>query len=105
MFKRLCGNEQLKNVVVVVTTGWDTIRNRSAAVQDAIVAERALMDSDTLLRELYNVGVNFFRTGKLGEEKHLQLAWDDRYVEIETPRAIVDRHLASVHLFFLSSRH
>ncbi|KAJ2921619.1 hypothetical protein H1R20_g15477, partial [Candolleomyces eurysporus] len=62
MFKTLCGDDQLKNVVVV-TTRWDESYYDEEALREAEAAEQLLLESPGFLRDLNDAGVRFLRTG------------------------------------------
>ena len=87
MFKRLCGSEQLKNVVVV-TTRWDEACYSEQGLVEAEAAENSLMDSEGLLKELSVAGVPFLRAGHFNEETP-QPAGD----QYQSPVAVVERLL------------
>ncbi|KAJ2937009.1 hypothetical protein H1R20_g115, partial [Candolleomyces eurysporus] len=61
-FKRCCGNDQLKNVVVA-TTRWDESCYDGEALQVAEESEQSLVESLGLLKDLSDAGVRFLRTG------------------------------------------
>jgi hypothetical protein len=67
MFKRLCGSEQMKNVVVV-TTRWDEACYSEEALAEAEELENSLMKPEGLLKELNDAGVRFLRAGHFSEE-------------------------------------
>jgi hypothetical protein len=84
MFKRLCGSEQLKNVVVV-TTRWDEACDSEEALEAAENSEYSLMESEGLLKELNDAGVSFVRAGHFSDEAP-QPAGD----QYRTPLAVVE---------------
>ena len=87
MFKRLCGSDQLKNVVVV-TTRWDEVYDTDEGLAGAENLESALMESEGLLKELSDVGVPFLRSGHFSDEAPQPVG--DQY---QTPLAVVERLL------------
>ncbi|KAH6910926.1 hypothetical protein BKA70DRAFT_1099657, partial [Coprinopsis sp. MPI-PUGE-AT-0042] len=79
LFKKLCGTESMKNVVVV-TSFWDQLSDQS----DGIQREHDLITQDGLLKELHLGGAKFVRSGHFmpGEQPH-----DAAFL---TPKEIVD---------------
>ncbi|RXW14953.1 hypothetical protein EST38_g10903, partial [Candolleomyces aberdarensis] len=67
MFKRLCGNDQLKNVVVV-TTRWDEACYSGEGLEEAEQSEVSLMESEGLLKDLKVAGARFLRAGHFSKE-------------------------------------
>ena len=67
LFKQLCGNDRLSNVVVV-TTRWDEVCHDEDAVNEAQNSETCLMEAEGLLKELNDAGVPFLRSGHFGPQ-------------------------------------
>ncbi|KAJ2925976.1 hypothetical protein H1R20_g11113, partial [Candolleomyces eurysporus] len=83
MFKTLCGDDQLKNVVVV-TTRWDESYYDEEALREAEAAEQLLLESPGFLRDLNDGGVRFLRTGH----------FDDNLLGLETGGVKTQDHAA-----------
>lgn len=62
MFRRLCGSESLKNVVVV-TTRWDALVNETEGVQ----REKDLMNNPKFFQPLIDAGARFLRHNNTSE--------------------------------------
>ncbi|KAJ2921622.1 hypothetical protein H1R20_g15475, partial [Candolleomyces eurysporus] len=67
MFKRLCGNGQLKTVVVV-TTRWNEACYSEEGLEEAEQLEVSLMESEGLLKDLKDAGARFLRAGHFSKE-------------------------------------
>jgi hypothetical protein len=87
LFKRLCGSDQLKNVVVV-TTRWDEICHSEEEPATIENLEHDLLEHESLLRELSVAGVPFFRAGHFSDGAP-QPAGD----QYQSPLAVVERLL------------
>ncbi|KAJ2928558.1 hypothetical protein H1R20_g8566, partial [Candolleomyces eurysporus] len=87
MFKRLCGNDQLNNVVVV-TTRWDESCYDGETLQEAKDSEQSLVESPGFLKDLSNAGVRFLRTGHFDDE-----APQPRGDHYQSPLTIVEQLL------------
>ncbi|KAJ2934748.1 hypothetical protein H1R20_g2336, partial [Candolleomyces eurysporus] len=87
MFKRLCGEGGIRNVVVA-TTFWDRVSHKRRALQDAETDEEDLMESEGYLKELNDAGVPFVRTGQFDSS-----APQPPGEQYQTPLSIVERLL------------
>ncbi|KAJ2934577.1 hypothetical protein H1R20_g2533, partial [Candolleomyces eurysporus] len=92
MIKRLCGNDEMANVVIV-TTRWDEVDD----AENGVEAERRLVESDQLWKDLRGARVPFLRTGFFGEN---DLPKDERY---QWPRAVVENLLGLDHTQIMTS--
>jgi hypothetical protein len=83
LFKKLCGADSMKNIVVV-TSFWDELSDMNLGIQ----RETDLQSQEGLLKELYVGGAKFVRSGRFepGKQPH-----DPAFF---TPKQVVDHLLA-----------
>ncbi|KAH6911972.1 hypothetical protein BKA70DRAFT_821905 [Coprinopsis sp. MPI-PUGE-AT-0042] len=65
LFKKLCGAESMKNVVVV-TTFWDQL----LSITEGAEKERALQTEAGVLKDLWDAGAKFVRSGHFEADRH-----------------------------------
>ncbi|EAU87544.1 hypothetical protein CC1G_12343 [Coprinopsis cinerea okayama7 len=88
LFRKICGKESMKNVVVV-TTFWDLVDFEQGESN-----ERELQQEEGLLKELHDAGAKFFRMG------HFEDGAQPDSDGFATPQQIVD-HLLSLNPVWL----